>query len=269
MTKKEKDKLMEILPTMLKYLQDNPASLISKIFGIYRVKMPGVVPVYLCLQQNCLNIDVKNSLISIFDMKGSAYKRRILNLDVTSLTDTTIESETPNSTFLNLQLPNQTILNTLPKKIQTMLNESSEPLKDIDFIYLREYYPKVFQMNFHPEDEQQILDSLEGDSTFLRDLKLMDYSILIGIEEIRHSESMYDIQGLKRSSISTSSSHQFVSKCEKFIYHISLIDYLQTYNLRKKMEVVYKSRVKNAKTEEISSMNPTSYQERFFKFIKS
>ena len=143
-------------------------------------------------------------------------------------------------------------------------------MKDIDYVYLRSYYPEVFQMLLDPQDQSHILETLESDSQFLRDLKLMDYSILIGIEEVKPSVSIQEGFLTHMQSFGpTSSSYQFASKCQKFIYHICLIDYLQTYNLKKKMEVVYKSKVKHAKTEEISSMNPRSYQERFYKFVRT
>lgn len=67
---------------MLEYFRGSPQSLISKIFGIYRVKLPGVAPIYLSLQMNCLNINPRNKMIAVFDMKGSMFNRQTLSQDL-------------------------------------------------------------------------------------------------------------------------------------------------------------------------------------------
>lgn len=50
--KKEKKKLLAMLPDMVNYIKSgtkNNGSLLSFIYGIYRVKMPGVTPIFLIL----------------------------------------------------------------------------------------------------------------------------------------------------------------------------------------------------------------------------
>ena len=74
-----------MLPKMLIHLNKNKFSLISKIFGVYRVKMPGGVPIYLTLQQNCININRRNKILTVLDMKGSSYKRNVLDLNQRAL----------------------------------------------------------------------------------------------------------------------------------------------------------------------------------------
>ena len=73
---------------------------------------------------------------------------------------------------------------SLPKDLQKFLGESSEPLKDLDYLYLSRNFSDVFKMNLNPTDEEAILHLLESDSHFLSRSNVMDYSILIGIEEI-------------------------------------------------------------------------------------
>lgn len=65
------------------------------------------------------------------------------------------------------------------------------------------------------------------------------------------------------------------SACGKYIYHISIIDYLQEYTLSKKSEHLIKSvfvKFKQTKlglnSSDISATNPTAYKQRFLKFIK-
>ena len=54
-------------------------SIISRIYGIYEVKLPGVDPVNLILQRNCMKIQPFNKMLQIFDLKGSTFKREALN----------------------------------------------------------------------------------------------------------------------------------------------------------------------------------------------
>ena len=61
----------------------------------------------------------------------------------------------------------------------------------------------------------------------------------------------------------------FLSTCGKFKYHVSVIDYLQRYNLSKKLERTYKIFTTSARPEEISSTDCDRYAERFIKFMKN
>jgi hypothetical protein len=51
------------------------------------------------------------------------------------------------------------------------------------------------------------------------------------------------------------------------VYFFGIIDYLETWNIRKKGEKWYKSILN--KTEGISSQNPAFYSDRFISFTRS
>ena len=160
-------------------------------------------------------------------------------------------------------LYSQNVTSDLPLKLQQFLKPNSEPLKDVDYVMLRQYFPSVFQLNLDPSDEQLILDALESDSKFLSNQGLMDYSILIGIEEIKSERKVsklgLGIQSVKQSQDTSLQAYKFLSKCQKFIYHVSIIDFLQTFTLKKKAELAYKATFKSAKVADISSMPPKEY----------
>jgi len=63
--------------------------------------------------------------------------------------------------------------------------------------------------------------------------------------------------------------HKFLSNKEDLIYHISIIDYLQEYNTDKILENQFKSVLNKKDKDMISAVNPSSYQERFAKFMTS
>ena len=63
-------------------------------------------------------------------------------------------------------------------KRETMIGKfsKSETLKDIDFLKMKVH------VNLSEEDLKKINESIELDVKFLKENKLMDYSILLGIE---------------------------------------------------------------------------------------
>ena len=58
-----------------------------------------------------------------------------------------------------------------------------------------------------------------------------------------------------------------LSNDNKYIYHISIIDYLQKYNLNKKLERLYKIS-SGASPSGLSSINVRAYKRRFLEFMK-
>jgi hypothetical protein len=59
---------------MTKYLIDcQGKSLISRIYGVYKVKYRGMASVYLMLQKNNVKTEPNGQIECIFDLKGSKY----------------------------------------------------------------------------------------------------------------------------------------------------------------------------------------------------
>lgn len=62
------------------------------------------------------------------------------------------------------------------------------------------------------------------------------------------------------------SRNSFMSENGKYIYHIGIIDYLQSYNWNKRGENFLKSKYSDGKY--ISAVEPVWYCERFFEFMR-
>lgn len=76
----EKKTLMKALPEMVKFMVTTGGkSLISRVYGVYMVEYPGISPVYLMLQKNNIQIDPVNTILSVFDLKGSKMNRQIIS----------------------------------------------------------------------------------------------------------------------------------------------------------------------------------------------
>lgn len=70
-----------------------------------------------------------------------------------------------------------------------------------------------------------------------------------------------NVEGLKLGEM-------ILSSDKNYIYHISIIDYLQKYTMQKKIEHCYKHVVLGVKRDDISSINVKRYSSRFMEFMK-
>ena len=106
------------------------------------------------------------------------------------------------------------------------------------------------------EDEIRICQVIEKDAEFLRACGIMDYSLLVNIEKAKgaHVKSHRNV---------------FQSQDMSAIYHVGIIDFLQSYNFLKKLEYFKKKKWLNkTKTNQISCVNPDLYASRFVNFCK-
>ena len=53
----------------------------------------------------------------------------------------------------------------------------------------------------------------------------------------------------------------------KFIYHVAVIDYLQSFNFEKSLESKFKTTILNRKEDLISAIDPMPYAKRFMRFM--
>jgi 1-phosphatidylinositol-4-phosphate 5-kinase len=69
------------LPEYYQHLRTNPNSLVARIYGIFTVRMEGLVPVHILLMSNAAQC---GSLVKfVFDLKGSMINREVKEKDIT------------------------------------------------------------------------------------------------------------------------------------------------------------------------------------------
>ena len=76
-TKDELKVILAVLPYMHEHFINNPHSIISRVYGVYTVKMQAYERVHLILMQNTLRFDSKNDVSRVYDLKGSKFKRLV------------------------------------------------------------------------------------------------------------------------------------------------------------------------------------------------
>ena len=90
----------------------------------------------------------------------------------------------------------------------------------------------------------------------------MDINLEMQMEEQNRPDDL-------SNSVVSNGRHRFVSKCGKFVYHLAIIDYLQTFNFEKWGESRFKTWILRRPKDLISAVDPELYGSRFCKFMKS
>ena len=138
-------------------------------------------------------------------------------------------------------------------------------LKDLDYQWLTKVERKL--INFKEEDITEIKSNLVNDIKFYKRLRLMDYSLLFIIIDFPNKidPDYNQIVGLLEDP--KYRGHVYRSQNEEFIYIIGIIDYLQKYNFKKKIENCFKSLLYGKEKNMISSVEPEYYGDRFHDFM--
>ena len=145
-------------------------------------------------------------------------------------------------------------------------------LKDID---LKKGPRHAFRLS--PSRRALLVHAIEDDSEFLEQHHIMDYSMLIGVkrrglseeEELRSTIAQDDVVSYTpfrcdEGGFATAD----LADCQAEILFLGIIDILQPYNTRKKVERTFKQVFTGGK-QEISSEDPAYYGKRFRRFLRS
>ena len=138
-------------------------------------------------------------------------------------------------------------------------------LKDMDYQWLTQVERKL--INFKITDINEIKTNMDNDIGFYKRLSLMDYSLLFVIVDYPNSidPDYNQIVGLLEDP--KYKGHVYISDNKNYIYIIGIIDYLQKYNCRKRIETFIKGIYFGKEKDMISAVEPGFYGERFKNFM--
>ncbi|MCL4122224.1 UNVERIFIED_CONTAM: hypothetical protein GTU68_036402 [Idotea baltica] len=227
---KEAEFLQKLLPGYYMNLNQNPRTLLPKFFGLYT---------YQCNAKNIRLIVMNNLLPSSikmhqkYDLKGSTYKRKANKYE---------------------------------------RQKCSPTFKDLDF---REHHPDGILLE--AETYKALVKTIERDCRVLTSFKIMDYSLLVGIHNLdqaaRERATGDDGGGLNRSVPSianrivahSTAMESILGRCgsideeehvprpggiparnikgERLLLFLGIIDILQSYRFKKKLEHTVKSMI--------------------------
>ena len=206
-------------------LMKEARSILSRIYGLFKIELRDKGSINVIVQRNMEDLPLETKVLT-FDFKGSTVDRQTIDKD-----DVDMEKEKLMSKYKN------------------------KVLKDIDLgiIGLK------FVLGF--ENWQKIMSIINSDSSFLQNLEVTDYSLIIFVHKYR-KEDLVNNKGCSRI---------FPSKDNKYIYNFSIVDFLGPFNFEKKGEKFAKSLVgyiKNYKDTNFSVLDPYGYGKRFRSFCK-
>eukprot|EP00002_Diphylleia_rotans_P030133 TRINITY_DN6176_c0_g1_i2.p1 TRINITY_DN6176_c0_g1~~TRINITY_DN6176_c0_g1_i2.p1 ORF type:complete len:573 (+),score=85.16 TRINITY_DN6176_c0_g1_i2:195-1913(+) len=282
--------LLRILNSYHTYMDKNPDTLISRLYGLHSIIISGSL-LYFVVMENVIHIPVERAKVFTFDLKGSWEDR-----EVDRPTSQEHRSQSALSTCFpgwgaskNTRLPNilagahdRQLNSTEPK------NHANKTLKDIDFEKI------MGSISVGLEMKSRLLAQLRSDTEFLCGLGIMDYSLLLSVSE--GLKTARDRRNLRRHSSSSlyslASGSQtphipfFRQYCggieekrdddrqsivsEAYIdrsFHIGIIDLFQEYNFEKKAERWAKVHLRCKDGQGISSVSPEEYAQRFTDMI--
>ena len=129
--------------------------------------------------------------------------------------------------------------------------QQPEPLqvcKDVDFINIQK------ELYLEKLTRDQLFATVKSDVGLLKELNIMDYSLLVAIagREAEVAASPHVFQGVGKDRACT--------------YYIGLIDFLQVFNRKKRLES-FSKQLRGSRAAHISSINSEDYAERFVAFV--
>ena len=205
-------------------------SLLCRIYGLYRIEVNGKQNMHIIVMRN-MNELPSSTKYATFDLKGSTVQRITLNNN-----------------------DKQDVINGYKEEVLEKYKKSV--LKDLDFDLLDFYF------NFTKKECDIIQNSLCEDSEFLKGNNLIDYSLLCTIHHF-NEEDYNKIEEKQKYRIIKSSDN-------KYLFNLSIIDFLTPYNIRKKLELGLKKAganlSKNADTN-FSVLDAVGYSRRFVRYL--
>jgi len=266
----EVDQMERILPAYNLYLKENPRSFLSRFCGLYSVVAPAASFSFLrtrksyLVMRNALHPSI--SFDVLYDLKGSQVGRR------------TLFGDTSRS-----------------QKQQRRPNEPGTVLKDLDLLESEQ------RLHLRQDDRQLLIGQLIADARFLRELSVMDYSLLIGVyrSDVKHLVRnklgrfvqcvpvvprflarvlrgtlgrwrLGEFFGFKNDGEAAElarAGNAVISSDQQSVIFLGIIDYLQPYNRKKWLETCWKGLAHD--TSKLSSVHPDFYSRRFINFIES
>jgi hypothetical protein len=155
------------------------------------------------------------------------------------------------------------------RKPKTANGGAAPLLKDVDLLERRE---QVFR--FGPALREQFFDQLTKDATYLGAAHLMDYSLLVLVADpaqvamhastLPYAPSEWSV--FRRFNGAVCGTDERDQALESVCYFMSIIDFAQPFNVRKRVESIAKSLVHDV--NELSAVEPQFYATRLIQFAQ-
>eukprot|EP00301_Raphidiophrys_heterophryoidea_P001704 c10812_g1_i2.p1 GENE.c10812_g1_i2~~c10812_g1_i2.p1 ORF type:complete len:739 (-),score=142.86 c10812_g1_i2:86-2302(-) len=237
------------------YLASERSSFITRIYGVFSLRMY-TTTFYFVLMENRLPEDVP--IHERYDIKGSWVKRHAqLPRDGHK-----VKCRHCNANYIYKREHPNTRRGSFASQRELLVDNHSCPFHtrhEPNIVFKDEDFNFKIQIS----DANTVIDQLTKDSNFLCDrLHTLDYSLLVGVSKT--FVALPDDLGVN----TTVQAHRAARVHGPALYFLSIIDLVQTWTLRKRLEWMFKALVLGRDPEGISSQPPRTYANRFQQAIR-
>uniref|UniRef100_A0A0K8TLL4 Putative phosphatidylinositol-4-phosphate 5-kinase n=1 Tax=Tabanus bromius TaxID=304241 RepID=A0A0K8TLL4_TABBR len=283
---KEGEFLQKLLPGYYMNLNQNPRTLLPKFFGLY------------CFQCNSKNVRlvVMNNLLPSYikmhlkyDLKGSTYKRKASKIErgksSPTYKDLDFMEHHPNGIFLEADTYNALIKTiqrdcTVLESFKIMDYSLLVGVHNLDLAFKEKQEEKKGRARSPRQDESDLSDAPESEQftnnerereESNRGATALNRSRSINRQRlVAHSTAMESIQAEsepidEEEDVPPGGIPARSEKGERLLLFIGIIDILQSYRLKKKLEHTFKSMIHDGNT--VSVCRPSFYAQRFQTFM--
>lgn len=143
-------------------------------------------------------------------------------------------------------------------------SKSSPTFKDLDFM---EHHKEGFTLE--PPIYDALMKTIAADLRVLESFKIMDFSLLVGVHNLDLAQDSTPIEPINIETLGETDSWGAIpaknSKGENLLLFMGIIDILQSYRFKKKLEHTFKSMIHDG--DSISVHKPSYYCKRFQEFM--
>ena len=257
----------QLLDTLTHYFYHHQDSLISRLYGVYSIKIRDGTVYHFILMKDVCGIFDKN-ITTKYDLKGSSLNRDVnINLDIINkqvLKDINFKN---NEVALRLRrVDAQILIDILEDDVVFLANHGimdyslfvvnlDLSIKETEILFGRNHFEA---MNY--EYQQRMKEILEDDPMAVEELTEEEKILLC--EKKEENQIYFDWKKVSRIK-----KHLFPSLTGNKVVILAIIDYFQVYNFNKSLETNFKRFVGRNKQEHISSMPADGYVSRFLENI--
>ncbi|KAK9743086.1 hypothetical protein RND81_03G216200 [Saponaria officinalis] len=252
--------LMELLPSNYRHLKKHSKSLLAKIYGLHAAR-PGTggPKIYFVVMENLLQSELQ--IHRQYDVKGSSQGRNLTKVGTQSrltLKDLEFDMCFYIDPSTRCQLLEQIKIDCNFLEEQSTMDYSLLPGVHIEPQNRVTKDERNCEQSVFSDDSLHDINGIEP--RLCRDITLSDF-----FTNTNSTSNSKVAQSVKEGS-TVSRNTKLPDKSSVFLY-VGIIDFLQSYNVIKRLEHAYKSLQYDAK--EISSVKPKLYPTRFQDFLSN
>ena len=263
-----------LLNKMVNHFYNNKDSIICRIYGVYKISMhTGLFredEMYFVLMKNVIGSFYDN-LICKYDLKGSSLNRKVKyeNMDTKVMKDVNFNeveevfllSNNNSKKLIDIVIKDATFFSDLGIMDYSLLvGKISLNKEEVNFLFGKDHkkqsemeYCKMIEKERETSEDNSFIENEDINKNNNKNDNIIDVN-----KDLRFKDTK--IESLRK--------YFFPSLKWDILYIMSIIDYLQLYNLQKNFETKYKQITKRVNVKYISSVPPNKYKERFIEFVK-